>query len=54
MFDEREIQWFCDDDQIETAKGMEAPFGLRAYNDYWFDDFAEACETDADCNACDG
>ena len=54
MFDEREIQWFCSDDQVETAKDMAAPFGLRKYNDYYFDEFAEACASDADCNVSDG
>ena len=54
MFDEREIQWFCSVDQVETAKDMTAPFGLRKYNDYYFDEFEEACASDADCNVCDG
>jgi hypothetical protein len=49
MFDERAIQWFCDEDQTAAADGLDAPYGLTAADEVHFDAFAESCTSDADC-----
>jgi len=55
MFDERQIQWFCSDDQMRGAAmaGNEAPFGLAAADAPHFDAWADSCTSDADCSGDD-
>ena len=53
MFDERQIQWFCSEDQAAAADGMVAPFGLTDAAAPHFDAWADSCTSDADCSGDD-
>ena len=49
MLGERDIQWFCSEDQHEAQADATPPFDLEPVEKTFWEEWEQACETDADC-----
>ena len=52
MFEERNIQWFCTEEQFSANEGLNKPITLKNLEllpEKKWDDFEIACKQDSDC-----